>query len=110
MEVKGASRLKKKAYRAWLACRTSEKAYRYRLAKQHAAMAKAKTRVWKEFREAMEKDFWTALQRFWQIIRRLKRGKRRCTCIMYIAGGALLNIEHCHAVEGILRGPPFERG
>uniref|UniRef100_A0A669BJZ3 Reverse transcriptase domain-containing protein n=1 Tax=Oreochromis niloticus TaxID=8128 RepID=A0A669BJZ3_ORENI len=91
-EVKGATRLKKESYRAWLACGTPEAADRYRQAKWNAAraMAEAKTRVWEEFGEAMEKDFRTASKRFWQTVRRLRRGKRCSTCTVYSAGGALL--------------------
>uniref|UniRef100_A0A669C209 Reverse transcriptase domain-containing protein n=1 Tax=Oreochromis niloticus TaxID=8128 RepID=A0A669C209_ORENI len=91
-EVKGATRLKKESYRAWLACGTPEAADRYRQAKRNAtrAVAEAKTRVWEEFGEAMEKDFRTASKRFWQTVRRLRRGKRCSTCTVYSAGGALL--------------------
>uniref|UniRef100_A0A3P9BAT4 PH domain-containing protein n=1 Tax=Maylandia zebra TaxID=106582 RepID=A0A3P9BAT4_9CICH len=91
-EVKGATRMKKEPYRAWLACGTPEAADRYRQAKRNAAwaVAEAKTRVWEEFGEAMEKDFRTASKRFWQTVRRLRRGKRCSTCTVYSAGGALL--------------------
>ncbi|KAL3999284.1 ornithine decarboxylase [Sarotherodon galilaeus] len=60
-EVRGATKLKKESYRAWLACGTPEAADRYRQAKRNAAraVAEAKTRVWEEFGEAMEKDFQT---------------------------------------------------
>uniref|UniRef100_A0A669BVU6 Endonuclease/exonuclease/phosphatase domain-containing protein n=1 Tax=Oreochromis niloticus TaxID=8128 RepID=A0A669BVU6_ORENI len=91
-EVKGATRLKKESYRAWLARGTSEAADRYRHAKRNAAraVAEAKTRVWEEFGEAMEKDFRTASKRFWQTVRRLRRGKRCSTCTVYSTGGVLL--------------------
>ncbi|XP_076740219.1 uncharacterized protein LOC143418639 [Maylandia zebra] len=91
-EVKGATRLKKESYRAWLACGTPEAADRYRQAKRNAAraVAEAKTRVWEELGEAMEKDFRATSKRFWQTVRRLRRGKRCSTCTVYSAGGALL--------------------
>ncbi|KAI3358055.1 hypothetical protein L3Q82_002971 [Scortum barcoo] len=61
-EVRGAVRLKKESYRAWMACGTPKAPYAYRQAKQYAAqaVAEAKTRVWEEFGEAMEKDFRSA--------------------------------------------------
>ncbi|KAL3987397.1 N-acetylgalactosamine 4-sulfate 6-O-sulfotransferase [Sarotherodon galilaeus] len=91
-EVRGATKLKKESYRAWLACRTPEAADRYRQAKRNVARAvpEAKTRVWEEFREAMEKGFRTASKIFWQTIRRLGRGKRCSTCTVYSVGGVLL--------------------
>ncbi|KAL3995758.1 serine/threonine kinase 4 [Sarotherodon galilaeus] len=69
--VKEATRLKKESDRAWLACGTPEAADRYRQAKRNAAwaVAEAKSRVWEEFGEAMEKDFRTPSKRFWQIVR-----------------------------------------
>ncbi|KAI3364919.1 hypothetical protein L3Q82_001099 [Scortum barcoo] len=58
-EVKGAVRLKKETYRAWMACGTPEAADGYQQARWNAAwaVAEAKTWVWEEFSEAMEKDF-----------------------------------------------------
>jgi len=32
--------------------------------------------VWEEFGEAMEKDFKLASRRFWQTVRRLRKGKQ----------------------------------
>jgi len=60
--VKEAVRLKKEAFRACLAQGSPEAADAYREAKRTAAsaIAEAKTRVWEEFGEAMEKDFWLA--------------------------------------------------
>lgn len=51
--------LKKEAFRAWLSWGSVEAASNYRLAKKAAAKAvmEAKTLVWEEFGEAMEKDF-----------------------------------------------------
>ena len=85
-------KLKKESYRAWLACGTPEAAGRYRQAKRAAASAvsEAKTRVWEEFGEAMEKDFRLAPRRFWQTIRRLRRGKQCFTNTVYSGDGALL--------------------
>ncbi|KAK3550782.1 hypothetical protein QTP70_004917 [Hemibagrus guttatus] len=60
---------------AWLARGTPEAAEAYRQAKRTAAgvVSEAKTRVWEEFGEAMEKDYWTASGKFWQTVRRLRR-------------------------------------
>ena len=90
--MRDAVRLKKEAYRAFLACGTPESADGYRRAKRHAArmVAEAKTRVWEEFGEAMEKDFRTAPKRFWSAIRRLRRGKRCSTNTVYSGDGVLL--------------------
>uniref|UniRef100_A0A3Q3X9E4 HAT C-terminal dimerisation domain-containing protein n=1 Tax=Mola mola TaxID=94237 RepID=A0A3Q3X9E4_MOLML len=75
-EVKGAVKLKKETYRSWLACGTPEAADSYRQAKRSAArvVTEAKTRVWEEFGEAMEQDFQSAPKKFWQTVRRLRRG------------------------------------
>ncbi|XP_078030984.1 uncharacterized protein LOC144466919 [Epinephelus lanceolatus] len=69
-EVRGAVRLKKEAYRAWLVCGSPEAADGYRRAKRSAAaaVAEAKTRAWEEFSEAMEKDYRSAPKRFWQTV------------------------------------------
>ena len=90
--VREAVRLKKESYRAWLACGTPEAAGRYRQAKRAAASAvsEAKTRVWEEFGEAMEKDFRLAPRRFWQTIRRLRQGKQCFTNTVYSGDGVLL--------------------
>ncbi|TWW77720.1 hypothetical protein D4764_12G0011100 [Takifugu flavidus] len=70
----------KESYRTLLACGTPEAADRYRQAKRSAAMAvaKARTREWEEFGEAMENDFRTASKRFWTTIRHLRKGNQ-CT-------------------------------
>ncbi|KAK3553862.1 hypothetical protein QTP70_012698 [Hemibagrus guttatus] len=75
LEVRDAVELKKESYRAWLARGTPEAAEAYRQAKQTTAVvvSEAKTRVWEEFGEAMEKDYRTASGKFWQTIRRLRR-------------------------------------
>nr|XP_008292567.1 PREDICTED: collagen alpha-1(IV) chain-like [Stegastes partitus] len=59
--VSEAVRLKKETFWAWLAQGSPEAAGKYWLAKRAAAVAvvEAITRVWEEFREAMEKDFRT---------------------------------------------------
>ena len=48
------------------------------MAKRAAALVfpKAKTRVWDEFNEAMEKDFWLASRKFWQNIRKEHQEKK----------------------------------
>ncbi|KAI3355100.1 hypothetical protein L3Q82_017971 [Scortum barcoo] len=83
---------------------------RYRQAKQAAArtVLEAKTRVWEEFGEAMEEDYRSASKRFWQTVRRLRRGKQYSANTVYSAGGELLtsNWGHCRTVEEILRGSP----
>ncbi|KAI3353352.1 hypothetical protein L3Q82_019887 [Scortum barcoo] len=68
---------------------------RYRQAKQAAAqeaVLEAKTRVWEEFGEAMEEDYRSASKRFWQTVRRLRRGKQYSATVytVYSAGGELL--------------------
>ncbi|KAK3529694.1 hypothetical protein QTP70_033672 [Hemibagrus guttatus] len=75
LEVRDAVKLKKESYRAWLARGTPEAAEAYRQAKRTTAVvvSEAKTRVWEEFGEAMEKDYRTASGKFWQTVRRLRR-------------------------------------
>ncbi|KAI3368166.1 hypothetical protein L3Q82_007889 [Scortum barcoo] len=65
---------------------------KYRQAKQAAAQTvlEAKTRVWEEFGEAMEEDYRSASKRFWQTVRRLRRGKQYSANTVYSAGGELL--------------------
>ncbi len=91
-EVRDAVRLKKESYRALLASGTPEAADGYRRAKRAAAraVAEAKTRSWEEFGEAMEEDFRSASKKFWQTVRRLRRGKQCFTNTVYSAGGELL--------------------
>ena len=92
-EVRDAVKLKKESYRAWLARGTPEAADGYRQAKRAAARAvtEAKSRVWEKFREAMEEDYHSASRRkFWQTIRRLRRGKQSSTNTVYSGGGELL--------------------
>ncbi|KAK3508584.1 hypothetical protein QTP70_034104 [Hemibagrus guttatus] len=69
LEVRDAVKLKKESYRAWLAWGTPEAAEAYWQAKRTAArvISEAKTRVWEEFSEAMEKDYRTASGKFWQM-------------------------------------------
>ncbi|KAI3360209.1 hypothetical protein L3Q82_014520 [Scortum barcoo] len=93
-EVRDAVRLKKESYRTMLACGTlgTDAVDRYRQAKQAAArtVLEAKTRVWEEFGEAMEEDYRSASKRFWQTVRRLRRGKQYSANTVYSAGGELL--------------------
>ncbi|KAI3360338.1 hypothetical protein L3Q82_014647 [Scortum barcoo] len=49
-----------------------------------------KLRVWEEFGEAMEEDYRSASKRFWQTVRRLRRGKQYSANTVYSAGGELL--------------------
>ncbi|KAK7925336.1 hypothetical protein WMY93_007646 [Mugilogobius chulae] len=91
-EVRDAVRLKKECYQALLACSTPDTVERYRQAKRTAAcaVAEAKTRSWEEFGEAMEEDHRSASKKFWQTVRRLRRGKQFSTNTIYSAGGELL--------------------
>ncbi|KAK3544084.1 hypothetical protein QTP86_001213 [Hemibagrus guttatus] len=85
-------KLKKESYRTWLARGTPEAAETYRQAKRTTALvvSEAKTRVWEEFGEAMEKDYRTASGKFWQTIRCLRRGKQLSANTVYGGGGELL--------------------
>ncbi|GAA6083977.1 receptor-type tyrosine-protein phosphatase F-like, partial [Tachysurus ichikawai] len=87
-EVRDAVKLKKESYRAWLAQGTPEAADRYRRDKR--VVAEAKTRVWEEFGEAMEKDYRLASKKFWQTVRRLRRGKQCPAHTVYSVSGNLL--------------------
>ncbi|KAK7884420.1 hypothetical protein WMY93_027543 [Mugilogobius chulae] len=91
-EVRDAVRLKKECYKALLACSTPEAVDRYLQAKRTAAraVAEAKTRDWERFGEAMEEDYRSASKKFWQTVRRLRRGKQCFTNTVYSAGGELL--------------------
>ncbi|KAK3543834.1 hypothetical protein QTP70_030081 [Hemibagrus guttatus] len=62
------------------------------VAKQTAAgvVSEAKTWVWEEFGEAMEKDCRTVSGKFWQTVRRLRRGKQLSANTVYSGGGELL--------------------
>ncbi|KAK3515257.1 hypothetical protein QTP70_013021, partial [Hemibagrus guttatus] len=92
LEVRDAIKLKKESYQAWLARRTPETAEAYRQAKRTTAMvvSEAKTQVWEEFSEAMEKDYRTVSGKFWQTVRRLRRGKQLSANTVYGGGGELL--------------------
>ncbi|KAI3362613.1 hypothetical protein L3Q82_001626 [Scortum barcoo] len=59
---------------------------------QPGTVLEAKTRVWEEFGEAMEEDYRSASKRFWQTVRRLRRGrgKQYSANTVYSAGGELL--------------------
>ncbi|KAK3571000.1 hypothetical protein QTP86_033564, partial [Hemibagrus guttatus] len=50
----------------------------------------AKTRVWEEFGEAMEKEYRTASGKFWKTVRRLRKGKQLSANTVYGGGGELL--------------------
>ncbi|XP_029903635.1 uncharacterized protein LOC115356559, partial [Myripristis murdjan] len=91
-EVRDAVKLKKESYRSMLACGTPEAADGYRQARRAAvwAVAEAKTWSWEEFREAMEEDYQSASKKFWQTVRRLRRGKQYSADTVYSAGGELL--------------------
>ncbi|KAK3562735.1 hypothetical protein QTP86_006512 [Hemibagrus guttatus] len=92
LEVRDAVKLKKESYQVWLARGTPEAAEAYWQAKRTTAVvvSEAKTRVWEEFGEAMEKDYRTALGKFWQTVRCLRRGKQLSANTVYSGGGELL--------------------
>ncbi|KAK3561419.1 hypothetical protein QTP86_002547 [Hemibagrus guttatus] len=91
LEVRDAVKLKE-SYRAWLARGTPEAAEAYRQAKRTAAVvvSEAKTWVWEEFGQDMEKDYRTASGKFWQTVRRLRRVKQLSGNTVYSGGGELL--------------------
>ncbi|KAK3521565.1 hypothetical protein QTP70_013096 [Hemibagrus guttatus] len=92
LEVRDAVKLKKESYQACLARGTPEAAEAYQQAKRTAAgvVSEAKTQVWEEFSEAMEKDYRMASGKFWQTVRRLRRGKQLSANTVYSGGGELL--------------------
>ncbi|KAK3556337.1 hypothetical protein QTP70_007103 [Hemibagrus guttatus] len=92
LEARDAVKLKKESYRAGLARGTPEAAEAYQQAKQTTAVvvSEAKTRVWEESGEAMEKDYRMASGKFWQTIRCLRRGKQLSANTVYSGGGELL--------------------
>ncbi|KAK3510172.1 hypothetical protein QTP70_026760 [Hemibagrus guttatus] len=92
LEVRDAVKLKKESYRAWLAWGTPEAAEAYRQDKRTTAVvvSEAKTWVWEEFGEAMEKDYRTASGKLWQTVWRLRRGKQLSANTVYSGGGKLL--------------------
>uniref|UniRef100_A0A8C6PJP1 Endonuclease/exonuclease/phosphatase domain-containing protein n=1 Tax=Nothobranchius furzeri TaxID=105023 RepID=A0A8C6PJP1_NOTFU len=89
-EVRGAVRLKKEAYRAWLVCGSPEAADRYRKRGAAVAVAEAKSRAWEKFGEAMEKHYRSAPKRFWQTIWRLRRGRQQLAHTVCSGDGELL--------------------
>ncbi|KAK3530440.1 hypothetical protein QTP86_024352 [Hemibagrus guttatus] len=106
LEVRDAVKLKKESYRAWLARGTLEAAEAYRQAKQTTAVvvSEAKTRVWKEFGEAMEKDYQTASGKFWQTVWRLRRVEPRIQeeqCGFRPSHGTL---DQLYTLHGVLEG------
>ncbi|KAI3357939.1 hypothetical protein L3Q82_016326 [Scortum barcoo] len=66
---------------------------------QPGTVLEAKTRVWEEFGEAMEEDYRSALKRFWQTVRRLRRGKQYSANTVYSAGGELLTYDWGHSSQ-----------
>lgn len=91
-KVRDAVRLKKETYQAWLAHGTPEAADGYWQAKRTVPRVdvEAKSWVWEEFSEAMEKDYRSASKKFWQTVRRLSRGKQCPANTVYRGGGNLL--------------------
>ncbi|KAK3534178.1 hypothetical protein QTP86_002508 [Hemibagrus guttatus] len=88
LELRDAVKLKKESYRAWLARGTPEAAEAKRTATR--VVSEAKTRVWEEFGEAMEKDYRMASGKFWQTVRHLRRGKQLSANTVYSGRGELL--------------------
>lgn len=64
------------------------------MAKTAAARAvmEAKTKVWEEFREAMEMDFRLATRKFWQTVRQSQKGKQGSAEFMLSKKGQLLTV------------------
>ena len=50
----------------------------------------AKTQVWEEFGEDMEKDFQSVPMKFWQTVRRLRRRKKNPIHTVFSERGELL--------------------
>jgi len=104
--IRGAVKLKKEAFRAWLAQGSPEAADRYRQARRAAAavVADAKTRALEEFGEAMEKDFRLASRRFWQTVPTAQEGKAGSTpgCSQREGGAADPDGGHRRTVERTL--------
>ncbi|KAK3506712.1 hypothetical protein QTP70_016249 [Hemibagrus guttatus] len=72
---------------------TPKAAEAYWQAKRTTAVvvSEAKTRVWEEFGEAMEKDYRMASGKFWwQTVQHLRRGKQLSANTVYSGGGELL--------------------
>ncbi|KAI3356522.1 hypothetical protein L3Q82_017729 [Scortum barcoo] len=112
-EVRDAVRLKKESYRTMLACGTPDAQL---TGTRQAKQALQPGRSWRQklgsgrssVSEAMEEDYRSASKRFWQTVRRLRRGKQYSANTVYSAGGELLTSTegHCRTVEEILRGSP----
>ena len=62
--MKGDIKLKKETYRSWLACGTPRAATSYWQRSTTPAVVEAKTRMWVEFGEAMEQDFYSMPKKF----------------------------------------------
>ncbi|KAI3358107.1 hypothetical protein L3Q82_003115 [Scortum barcoo] len=114
-KVRDAVRLKKESYRTMLACGTPDAQLTgtgrpSKLQPRTVLEAKTKTRVWEEFGgEAMEEDYRSASKRFWQTVRRLRRGKQYSANTVYSAGGEELLTSTGDIVgrwKEILRGSP----
>ncbi len=77
-----------------------EAADRYREARRAAASAVAEVKiwVWEEFGKAMEKDFWFASRKFWQIVWWLGKRKQGLALAVLSQEGELLT----HSGEGTL--------
>ncbi|KAI3355687.1 hypothetical protein L3Q82_004280 [Scortum barcoo] len=76
-----------------LACGTPDAVDRYPAGQASRSPGRSwrqKLRVWEEFGEAMEEDYRSASKRFWQTVRRLRRGKQYSANTVYSAGGELL--------------------
>lgn len=68
--MKEAVKLTIETFQAWLAQGSLEAVDRYWEASRAAtsAVAEAKTWLWEELGEAMEKDFWFTSRKFWQTV------------------------------------------
>lgn len=86
-------KLKAEALRVWLA-QDPEEAERYLEVIRAVAsiVGEAKIQMWEELREAMEKNLWLALRKFWQTIRGLRKEKQGLAQAAFSRGEELLTL------------------
>ena len=106
--MRGAVKLKKDAFQAWLSRGSPEAVDRYRAAKSAAVAAETKTQVWEEFGETMDKDFRWASRVFWQTIQWLRKGKQGPSQVVLDLGGELLTRSEEH-FEDLLNPADIDR-
>ncbi|KAI3377438.1 hypothetical protein L3Q82_008416 [Scortum barcoo] len=92
-EVRDAVRLKKESYRTMLACGTPDAVDRYRQAKQAQPRTVLEAKTSGSGRSSVRpwrRTIGRPRRRFWQTVRRLRRGKQYSANTVYSAGGELL--------------------